>query len=204
MSNYRTTTVRSVNKCQKTTSNPHTIPRKTTTNFLPFIHAHAGSSTGTARAAAVTVTNARPRRNSVIPAAAAPFRQGWRTSTAADTARAARNNHLSSGVCPASRRSLTCSNSSLMYWEEASNGSRCRNSAGIPGLEGIIPISFRVSCTGSTGTRCFHHPAGSYALRRSGTRSSRTVPSSGTLSGRSDRKGKNHFPDPDESSGPPG
>ena len=82
MSNYRATMVRSVNKCQKIFSNPHTTPRKMTT-ISRCTPAHAGRGTATARAATVTGTNARLPKNSAIPAAALPARQERQTSTAA-------------------------------------------------------------------------------------------------------------------------
>jgi len=80
-----------VNPCQKIFSNPLTIP-KTTTTHSQCTPARVVNSTGTARAAAVTGTNARLPKNSVIPAAVAPFRQGQRTSTAAVTGHAASKN----------------------------------------------------------------------------------------------------------------
>jgi hypothetical protein len=82
MSNYRTTTVRSVNKCQKNYSNPHTIPKKTTT-YAQCIPARVVNSTDTDRAAVVNGTNARLPRNSVTPAAADPARQEQHTGTSA-------------------------------------------------------------------------------------------------------------------------
>ena len=89
MSNYRTITVRLVNTCQKIHSNPPAIYQKMMMTALPSTPAHVENSTGTARAARVTGTNARLLKNSVIPAAAGPTLSRRATSTAAGTGQGA-------------------------------------------------------------------------------------------------------------------
>jgi len=60
MSNYRTTTVRLVNTCQKTNANPYLKVQKPKTNPPSRTPVHVENNTATARAAAVTGMNARP------------------------------------------------------------------------------------------------------------------------------------------------
>jgi hypothetical protein len=85
MSNYRTNNVRMMNTCQKILSNTQAIYQKMMTTTLPCTPARVENSTGTAREAGVTRTNARLRKNSAIPAAVrpAPYRQA--ASTVVDT-----------------------------------------------------------------------------------------------------------------------
>jgi len=87
MSNYRTVPVRLVNTCQNLPSHLQTLQRKplTRTRPPPCTPAPAESSTKKFRVHPVTVRNARPRRNSAIPAAADPAMQGEKHVTAAVT-----------------------------------------------------------------------------------------------------------------------
>ena len=96
MSNYRTTTVRLVNKCPKTHCNHATIYLKVmTTRSTPV---HVANSTGTGLEQPATGRNARPQRNSAIPAAADPAKPRRVHVTAVVTGHGASN--PKAGICP--------------------------------------------------------------------------------------------------------